>query len=299
MTHPTIERWLNTAPGRRMNPDGRYGLQCVDATDLYAQEIFGVPWQECVGGVGGARELLDRVPDAYWIRIDNNGDPTLIPQRGDVLVFDGNGPDGTNPFGHTAVALGANIHGVSVVQQDGFAPPLIFVDGNWYSNKPAHVAWLGYWNAGTGPITGWLRPRPEKLKGAVSVQSSPTTSTPKELFTVSQYNEVMKELANIKAVLMSPNGYRTGGKSYPSIAARLDAMPDRIWRKTTVRRGGKDVPVLQDLADGTTYALQTLHDLKLSPAELAKIRAEMDASVAAVKGQVNVRVSVDDAPEAG
>lgn len=166
MAHATIEDWLSKAVGRPMDPDGAYGYQCVDLVDQYAQDIFGIRWQDSVGGVGGARELLDRVPDEYWVRIDNNpNDPNLIPQRGDVVVWDG---DETNEFGHTAVVLGADTSGMNVVQQNG--------NTNWL---PSHTAWLQYYQVGTGSIAGWLRPKENKLKGYIQFASStPVVSPP-------------------------------------------------------------------------------------------------------------------------
>jgi hypothetical protein len=130
-TPSTIVEWLATAQGVAMNPDGHYGLQCVDLVDQYAQDIFGVPWSQCVGGVSGARQLLDVAPDAYWIRTDNNpNDPNLVPSPGDVVVFAGSA---INEWGHTAVVESADGSGMWVLQQDGFAAPLIWADGNWYS----------------------------------------------------------------------------------------------------------------------------------------------------------------------
>lgn len=160
-TPQTILEWIATAPGVRMNPDGHYGLQCVDLVDQYAQDIFEVPWNVCVGGVAGAKALLDRVPDEYWIRTDNNpNDPNHIPSQGDVVVFGGSA---INEWGHTAVVDYADQNGMWVIQQDGFAAPLVWADGSWYSNKPAERAWLGYYSNGTGPLAGWLTPRREKL----------------------------------------------------------------------------------------------------------------------------------------
>ena len=162
-TPATILEWLATAPGVAMNPDGHYGLQCVDLVDQYAQDIFGVPWPQSIGGVTGAKQLLDVAPDAFWIRTDNDpNNPNLIPSPGDVLVFGGSA---INEWGHTAVCISADANGMWVVQQDGFAKPLIWADGNWYSGKPAHKAYLAYSSNGTGPIKGWLTPRTEKLKG--------------------------------------------------------------------------------------------------------------------------------------
>lgn len=156
MAHPEIEEWLNSAVGVAMNPDGSYGLQCVDVADQYAQDITGVPWPQSIGGVAGANGLLDAAPDKYWTRIDNNGSPDQIPQRGDVIVWAG---DSINQWGHVAIVESADVHGVNVIQQDGFAPPLIWANGGMYSNKPAHRARLAYSQPGTGHTLGWLRPK--------------------------------------------------------------------------------------------------------------------------------------------
>jgi GH25 family lysozyme M1 (1,4-beta-N-acetylmuramidase) len=161
MTNPEIVEWIRTAPGVALNPDRRFGLQCVDAVDQYAQDIFGVPWNVCVGGVMGAKQLLDVAPDEYWIRINNDpGNPNQMPIQGDVVVFGGSS---INEWGHTAVVDTADQNGMWVVQQDGFAAPLIQTPDGLFSNKPAHRAWLNYYSPGTGMILGWLRPRENKI----------------------------------------------------------------------------------------------------------------------------------------
>lgn len=173
------ETWLLNAVGKIFDYDRSYGYQCVDLGDAYGQDITGVPWPTSVGGVGGARELLDRVPDEFWTRIDNDpDDPNLIPQRGDMVVFAGSP---LNPYGHVAIVLSADGSGMWVVQQDGFAPPLQYVNGNWYSAKPAHKAWLPYDGPGTGVIAGWLRIKPSKVIGggaAVKPSGEVTVTTP-------------------------------------------------------------------------------------------------------------------------
>jgi len=159
-----------------MNPDGHYGLQCVDLVDQYAQDIFGVPWSTCMGGVPGAKALLDAAPDEYWVRTDNNpNDPNAVPSQGDVIVFAGSA---INEWGHTAVVDSADATGMWVIQQDGFAAPLIWADGSWYSNKPAERAWLNYYSNGTGPLAGWLTPRPAKLAQQDAPTVAPASTTP-------------------------------------------------------------------------------------------------------------------------
>jgi hypothetical protein len=200
------ESWFAAAPGRSLNYDGHYGLQCVDAVDAYAEDIFGAPWETCVGGVGGANQLLDAAPDAYWTRIDNDpNNPALIPQRGDVVVYGG---DDYNQFGHTAVVLEATLNGVLLLQQDGFAAPLQFVDGNWYSNKPAHLARLAYYQPGTGPMLGWLRPRPDKVKGGtITVQSTTIKPAPAP---APEQDEDMPTLKRIPAITRKPGATKLG-----------------------------------------------------------------------------------------
>lgn len=175
MTNPEIVEWLNSAVNVPLNPDQAFGLQCVDACDAYAEAIFGVPWQQSIGGVTGAREILDSASDNYWIRTDNNpNDPNLIPKPGDVVVFGGNS---VNQWGHVAIVdlSGANAEGMNVIQQDGFAHPLVWANGALYSNKPAHRAWLPYYGAGTGMVSGWLTPKEHKI---VNYKGSPAAAKP-------------------------------------------------------------------------------------------------------------------------
>lgn len=163
-----ITEWLNTAVGVRFDPDRNYGAQCVDAADSYAETIFQTPWAQTLGGVPGARALMDTANPVYFEKIWNDpGNPNLIPQAGDIIIWDGST---INQWGHVAIVISATTAGVNVVQQDGFAQPLEWVQhpdgktGAYYSKKPAHTATLGYTNPGTGPVRGWLRPRPEKIK---------------------------------------------------------------------------------------------------------------------------------------
>lgn len=159
--------WLDQAPGKRMDPDRAYGLQCVDGADQYAQDLLGRPWRETIGAVPGAKSLMDTANPAYFEKIWNDpNNVTLIPQVGDIIVWAGSP---LNVWGHVAVVMEASTRGVKVVQQDGFAAPTKYVvhpdgvTGGWYSDKPMHVADLGYDNPGTGPVRGWLRPRADKI----------------------------------------------------------------------------------------------------------------------------------------
>ncbi|QED11766.1 endolysin [Arthrobacter phage BossLady] len=143
-TNAVQEAWMSGAVGRAIDPDHAYGLQCVDVADDYADAIFpGVGWRASVGAVNGARDFKGR-NNQYVTWVPNIvGDVNSIPQRGDIIVWDG---DSLNPYGHVAVVLRAEANRVLVLQQDGF------------NQRPAFTGWLLYDQPGTGPCLGWLRP---------------------------------------------------------------------------------------------------------------------------------------------
>ncbi|TQJ60472.1 hypothetical protein FBY30_2740 [Arthrobacter sp. SLBN-83] len=257
-----IDDWFSFALGEALDPDGHYGNQCVDAVDHYAEFIFGVPWPQCVGAVNGARQLLDAASDEYWIRIDYYHG--FIPQRGDVLVFGG---DQYNQWGHTAPTESATNTYIDVLQQDGFGAPLKFVDGGWYSDKPAHRARLAYSQNGTGALKGVLRPRPEKLKpstglsyqGAITNQSAPQAQEEDDMPSAA---EIAKEIMNYKLDRQGP-----GQSGQTSLAAALqwaDANNASVVRATAdtvlntpIRRQGKGA----GLGDNTSLgAMVAWHD---------------------------------------
>lgn len=144
-TNAVQEAWLKSAPGRRIDTDKAYGLQCVDLADDYANTIFpGTHWHNTVGRVNGARDFKGR-NNGYIEWVPNIvGDMNSVPRRGDIIVWDG---DNLNQYGHVAVVLDADAHTILVVQQDGFL------------QVPAFVGRLKYDQRGTGPCLGWLRPK--------------------------------------------------------------------------------------------------------------------------------------------
>jgi GH25 family lysozyme M1 (1,4-beta-N-acetylmuramidase) len=157
-TNQFQEAWFASAPGRATDPDGVGGFQCVDTAKDYAEHIWAnTGWRDAWPGAGNAKDMLWTDADAYFDRIVNDdSDPNLIPQRGDIIIWQGNN---VNPFGHIAVVLSADTSGVTVIQQDGFL------------QCPMFVGSLGYTNAGTGPCIGWLRP---KFDDAPAPTSDPT-----------------------------------------------------------------------------------------------------------------------------
>ncbi|MEV7606130.1 hypothetical protein AB0N65_11885 [Paenarthrobacter sp. NPDC089322] len=226
------EVWMNSVVGTALNPDGRYGFQCVDAVDHFGEFIFGVPWPECVGGVAGANGLLDRAPDKYWERIDYYHG--FVPQRWDVGVTAG---DNLNQWGHTFIIESADWTGMNVIQQDGFAYPWQFVDGNYYSAKPAHRARLAYSHAGTGPLLGVLRARPHMLIGG-GESINPQSSTPTE--EDDMFTDLDRERLNWlwETASAGRSGYKEAG-SVAADAARAAAAAEAVLDAVSPGESGK------------------------------------------------------------
>lgn len=211
------QQWLGSAVGRRMDPDKAYNLQCVDVVDDYAQTIFGVPWPQCVGGVDFAKNLPYVVPGEYWTWHTQG-----LPQIADVLIW-GGGP--ANRMGHTAVGAGApDANGMNVIQQNS----------NGLANLAANLQRMNWYQNGTGQLTGWLRPRPEKIIGgealADGVKILTVTGNPAMVRTSPQ---VANNLAPAypqgiaRGAKLAVVGYVAGQDPYPN-----DGVQDDAWVKT-------------------------------------------------------------------
>lgn len=207
--------WFGIAPGLAMDPDKAYGLQCVDVMDHYAQHIFGVPWQTCVGGVNGAKDLPYVAPGEYWTWHTEG-----LPAPGDVVIWGGSPANG---FGHVAVAEGnINASGADVVQQNS----------NGLANQAAHRARMGWYQGGTGQCSGWLRPRPGKVRGGTTGAKLLTvTGNPAVVRTSPRVEagNVAKEYPNgiARGAKIAAVGYVQGQDPYPG-----DGKQDDAWIKT-------------------------------------------------------------------
>ena len=137
------ETFLRTGAGKSFNPDNAYGLQCKDVADAYCLALFG----DWIGTIrpGNGAQVFDNANSAYFTKIRNNPAlPNQIPQRGDIINW---GWSQAVPEGHVAIVLSATIHGVTVLEQDG------------YNQGPAKVTTHGYALANGAIVVGWLRPK--------------------------------------------------------------------------------------------------------------------------------------------
>lgn len=194
-----INQWIANAPGRRIDVDGAYGLQCKDVIDDYCLWLFN-DWQNTIRPANAKEAFANSNGDFFEKILNNMSDPNLLPQRGDIIIW---GAMVGNPYGHIAVVLGADLNGVDVIEQDGFA------------QTPARTI-RRPWIISGGPVIGWLRPRPEHIIGYVAPQTiSPTDrKMEEEGYAREEPNTqsgVFQELAEGDVVAMK--GYVTNGES--------------------------------------------------------------------------------------
>lgn len=217
------ENWFAGAVGRSMNPDKAYNLTCVDVMNDYGEAIFGVPWHVCVGGVNGAKDLYKANPK-YWTWVANRQDPNWLPLRGDVIVY-GGGPGAE--YGHTFVVESATKTTVTGIEQNGTGQSLV----------PAARVTRNY-NA-AGPVSGWLRPRPEMMIGDPKPVTVGTGGV--KLLTVTANPAVVRTSPRVEPGNVAPAyrygiakgskvaavGYVSGQDPYPN-----DGVKDDAWIKT-------------------------------------------------------------------
>lgn len=208
-----INEWINNAPGRRIDVDGSYGLQCKDVIDDYCLWLFN-DWVNTIRPAN-AKEAFANSNEEYFEKIVNNpNDPNLIPQRGDIIIW---GAMSGNPYGHIAVVAGADANGVDVIEQDGFL------------QVPARLYHRPYVLAG-GAVIGWLRPRPEKIIGytpePISGTARKTSSAVNARDNSNTSSNIFQEIDPNQVVDMK--GYVTDGESVNG---------DTVWYVTA--RSGK------------------------------------------------------------
>ena len=135
----TLEQFVETYNGKKVDYDGHYGAQCVDLFRQYCKDVLEIPH---TGGVVGASELYTKyeampLEKRYFERIPYKAGMQL--EAGDVVIF---APTKSNKYGHVAIVLDASSEEIAVFEQDGFAQ-----DG-------AHVTSWNY-----ARVLGFLRKR--------------------------------------------------------------------------------------------------------------------------------------------
>lgn len=132
--------WTNGVLGKAIDMDGRYGAQCVDLINNYANKVFpGVPWSKSLGGPDYARDSFATANSAYFDKLPVGN----APMAGDIVCIGGD--RGNQGYGHVAIVESVGANGqLTVIEQNGF--------------KPTQGAYRDVLSAqDTGAIQGYLR----------------------------------------------------------------------------------------------------------------------------------------------
>ena len=126
----TVNEFVDTYNGKKVDYDGRFGYQCVDLFRQYCKDVWQIPH---TGGVVGAAELFtkyDKMPleVKYLDRLVYTGD---MPETGDVVLF---APTKKNQYGHVAIVITASSQSMAVFEQDGFAQTGAYIKERGYGN---------------------------------------------------------------------------------------------------------------------------------------------------------------------
>ncbi len=132
----TLAAWISLVLGQAIDVDGVDGAQCVDLVNDWAVRGKGKPRLQ-----GNAYELLAKAPPGTWQRTANTR--LNFPAPGAIVVWHADVPSvSIGPFGHTAVALVADV------------THLITLDQNWDGKMYAAVVAHPY-----DGVAGWLTAR--------------------------------------------------------------------------------------------------------------------------------------------
>jgi len=130
MNKMTLDEFVKKHNGKKVDFDGRYGVQCVDLFRQYCKDVLNIPH---TGGVIGASELYTKyeampLEQKYFEKIEFKGTP---PIAGDVVIFK---PTKKNGFGHVAIVLSVDNLSMTVFEQDGYAQTGAYITERKYYN---------------------------------------------------------------------------------------------------------------------------------------------------------------------
>lgn len=98
----TLDQFITTYSGKKIDFDGAYGGQCVDLYRQYVKEVLNYPQSP---KVVGAAEIYDTASNDYYLKIRNS--ETNVPLKGDIVIWNKNAGGGGGGAGDTYGAGGA------------------------------------------------------------------------------------------------------------------------------------------------------------------------------------------------
>jgi len=113
-----LQEFVEKYKGRKVDFDGRYGVQCVDLARQYFKDVWELPLQpESVIGAQdfylkyNERHIQRQMCDCVTFRWG------MIPPEGAVVLF---GATPANKYGHIGICIKADEKKITLFEQDGF-----------------------------------------------------------------------------------------------------------------------------------------------------------------------------------
>lgn len=131
----TLDEFVSTYLGTKVDYDGEFGGQCVDLFRQYVKDVLVIVPQ--TPALRGAYNIWSAYPKDYFTKIENT--PTGVPQKGDIVIWSNKAGGG---FGHVAICLEGNINSFTSLDQ------------NWPTISKVTKTSHNY-----NHVLGWLRQR--------------------------------------------------------------------------------------------------------------------------------------------
>lgn len=224
--------------------------QCVELISKYREEVLGTP----SFGIQLAKDIYNKAQDEFYDKIPNT--PENIPQRGDIIVFNGNIASGV---GHTDIATGeGDVHWFNSFSE------------NWPIGSPCHYVRHNYNN-----VIGWLH-----FKNNATNDTSNTGGNMLGLDYIKDHLWKYKDNSEVNISVDNPNIFEN---DWSKVAERqIPPTPELVAEIT--RLEGVDTELSGQLKTANIALAQTTKDKDDFQTQLGMAKKE----------NVNLNTTIDD-----
>lgn len=189
----TFDNWVKENNGKKLNPDGVYGVQCVDLIKHYCVNVIGIK-KAYTDAWGNAVEWYTQFNQKSWLTANFTliaNTAKFVPQKGDIAVF-----QTSSKNGHIAVCNGV-----------GDTKTFQAYDQN-YNGTHAGMTLRTFTYTSPRKLLGVLRPKDQS-----NIQTAPTINV----------GQVLTLTANVKVRCGAGTGYAQLKRSQLTANGKLNA----------------------------------------------------------------------------
>lgn len=137
----TFDQFITKWSGKPVDFDGVYPNQCMDLMHQYVYDVCGITDKTILAASVARLVYINFKWQNYFMQLPNT--PTGVPQKGDIIFWDGIVVNNEKTAGHVAIVVDANVN------------DLHSFDANYPVGSLPHIQYHNYDN-----VLGWLRPLP-------------------------------------------------------------------------------------------------------------------------------------------